>query len=316
MFCSFCFTSLVSLSSRTILLLSEFLLFSVSYLSKEQALRIFQQSGLDMSTLQQIWQLSDYDKDERLSAKEFAVGLHLIVCVTKRGQWLPHSLPPELKEFLEKRGKSKKNNETNGKSSSSSNLLLNPSAVSNTASPIHSPLGVPLSVPSRSSRFSTYLQSTFPFPSSSSPVPDRKNRIYERRENNDSSPRSDGGDDYSYLDECSPLSSSTTREQHSAFEMTTDSNLVHTPVPHSSSNAASETAIDNKAFSTLQSVKETLEANYQSLETTLTIALNSKEESQQKLEIISQEIAELQEKMKLLQAKLFQAMKSTTANQV
>jgi uncharacterized protein YoxC len=293
------------------------LLFPSRYLSKEQTLRIFQQSGLDMPTLQQIWQLADYDKDERLSSKEFAIGLHLIVCVTKRGQWLPHSLPPELKEFLRKREKSKDAKQP--LSSSAPTLILNPSVASNIASPIHSPGAVPLSAPSRSSRFSTYLQSTFPFPSSSSsPNPTcKKTRVHHERQENEDGSEEGGGDDYSYLDECSPLSSSTTREQHSAFGTATDEhNLPESLTRQSLSREENGPSSGNKAFSTLfQSVKETLEANCQSLQISLSSALNTKEESQQKLENITQEINDLQQKMKLLQEKLFQTVQTTTGYQ-
>ena len=44
--------------------------------------------------------LPSFLQDGRLSAKEFVVGFHLIVCKGKKGLTLPPQLPPELVNFL------------------------------------------------------------------------------------------------------------------------------------------------------------------------------------------------------------------------
>lgn len=46
--------------------------------------------------LRQIWDLSDADNDNKLSMAEFCVGMHLIVCVSKKGLAIPTSLPRSL----------------------------------------------------------------------------------------------------------------------------------------------------------------------------------------------------------------------------
>lgn len=46
--------------------------------------------------LRQIWQLADADGDSKLSLAEFCVGMHLIVCVSKKGLPCPATRPPSL----------------------------------------------------------------------------------------------------------------------------------------------------------------------------------------------------------------------------
>lgn len=46
--------------------------------------------------LRQIWQLADADGDSKLSLVEFCVGMHLIVCVSKKGLPCPATRPPSL----------------------------------------------------------------------------------------------------------------------------------------------------------------------------------------------------------------------------
>lgn len=43
-----------------------------------------------------IWQLADADGDSKLSLAEFCVGMHLIVCVSKKGLAVPASVPSGL----------------------------------------------------------------------------------------------------------------------------------------------------------------------------------------------------------------------------
>lgn len=52
------------------------------------------------ATLGRVWELADADRDNRLSAPEFAVAMHLIVCASKRGLPLPPTLPPSLRQSL------------------------------------------------------------------------------------------------------------------------------------------------------------------------------------------------------------------------
>lgn len=46
--------------------------------------------------LRQIWELSDADGDYKLSLAEFCVGMHLIVCASKKGLPIPTALPRSL----------------------------------------------------------------------------------------------------------------------------------------------------------------------------------------------------------------------------
>jgi hypothetical protein len=48
---------------------------------KDLALQFFLKAGLDATTVLSIFQLSDDDRDGRLSCKEFCVAFHLIVCI-------------------------------------------------------------------------------------------------------------------------------------------------------------------------------------------------------------------------------------------
>lgn len=65
-----------------------------------QAVELFSRSGLDRQALGKVWELSDNDKDSRLNPDEFAVAMHLIVCVSKRGLPVPARLPPSLASLL------------------------------------------------------------------------------------------------------------------------------------------------------------------------------------------------------------------------
>ena len=51
--------------------------------------------------LAQVWSLSDYDKDGKLSADEFCVAMHLID-MAKSGETLPATLPMELLPYRRK----------------------------------------------------------------------------------------------------------------------------------------------------------------------------------------------------------------------
>ncbi|EJW85007.1 SH3 domain-containing protein [Wuchereria bancrofti] len=67
----------------------------IGSLSGVHARNILAQSQLSNSVLAEIWNLSDYNKDGRLSVEEFCVAMHLIDSV-KTGYLLPKTLPPEL----------------------------------------------------------------------------------------------------------------------------------------------------------------------------------------------------------------------------
>ncbi|KAF2090508.1 hypothetical protein K490DRAFT_34719 [Saccharata proteae CBS 121410] len=69
--------------------------FSKGYISGDQAIEIFGQSGLDKSDLERIWTLSDPNNRGRLNLDEFAVAMHLIYRKLN-GYPVPNRLPPEL----------------------------------------------------------------------------------------------------------------------------------------------------------------------------------------------------------------------------
>ena len=110
------------------------------YLSGQEAVFIFSKSGLGVDVLKKIWVLSDQDKDNRLTSKEFCVAFHLIVCVGKHSFQVPEVLPQELLTFL-------------------LNAPLEPSSVGSPESNSSSPSG---SESSRASSTSTSPQPTTP----------------------------------------------------------------------------------------------------------------------------------------------------------
>ncbi|KAF2764462.1 hypothetical protein EJ03DRAFT_301889 [Teratosphaeria nubilosa] len=69
--------------------------FGKGYITGNQALEIFGQSGLDKSDLERIWTLSDPHNKGRLNLDEFAVAMHLIYRKLN-GYPVPNQLPPEL----------------------------------------------------------------------------------------------------------------------------------------------------------------------------------------------------------------------------
>ncbi|CAK4034943.1 Actin cytoskeleton-regulatory complex PAN1 [Lecanosticta acicola] len=69
--------------------------FGKGYISGNQAIEIFSQSGLDKSDLERIWTLSDPHNKGRLNLDEFAVSMHLIYR-RLNGYPVPNQLPPEL----------------------------------------------------------------------------------------------------------------------------------------------------------------------------------------------------------------------------
>lgn len=70
------------------------------YLYGREAVALFSKSGLDPSQLRQIWAMVDTQPvDNRLDALEFALAMHLIVCVSKKFLPLPETLPPNLLQW-------------------------------------------------------------------------------------------------------------------------------------------------------------------------------------------------------------------------
>lgn len=69
--------------------------FGKGFISGNQAIEIFGQSGLDKGDLERIWTLSDPHNKGRLNLDEFAVAMHLIYR-RLNGYPVPAQLPPEL----------------------------------------------------------------------------------------------------------------------------------------------------------------------------------------------------------------------------
>ncbi|KAI9714443.1 MAG: actin organization and endocytosis protein [Bogoriella megaspora] len=69
--------------------------FNKGYVSGDQAIEIFGQSGLEKPDLEAIWTLSDQHDRGRLNLDEFAVAMHLIYRKLN-GYPVPNRLPPEL----------------------------------------------------------------------------------------------------------------------------------------------------------------------------------------------------------------------------
>ncbi|KAF2725533.1 hypothetical protein K431DRAFT_342974 [Polychaeton citri CBS 116435] len=69
--------------------------FGKGYISGNQAIEIFTQSGLEKPDLEKIWTLSDPHNKGRLNLDEYAVAMHLIYR-RLNGYPVPNQLPPEL----------------------------------------------------------------------------------------------------------------------------------------------------------------------------------------------------------------------------
>jgi len=69
------------------------------YVYGAEAVELFTKSGLDKNCLRDIWNLVDEPVDNRLSRLEFAIAMHLIVCVSKKNLPIPvvGALPPSLR---------------------------------------------------------------------------------------------------------------------------------------------------------------------------------------------------------------------------
>jgi hypothetical protein len=73
---------------------------SDGYVYGQQAVELFSKSGMDREHLKGIWAMSDDPVDNKLDQVEFAIAMHLIVCITKKGLGMPPALPPSLARVL------------------------------------------------------------------------------------------------------------------------------------------------------------------------------------------------------------------------
>jgi len=69
------------------------------YIYGKEAVELFTRSGVPQDNLKKIWNMVDMPVDNRLDKMEFALAMHLIVCISKKGLPLPHSLPVSLKHL-------------------------------------------------------------------------------------------------------------------------------------------------------------------------------------------------------------------------
>ena len=68
------------------------------YLSGSKGVAYLRRTNLADATLRKIWNLTDLDRDGRLTCTEFCLTVHAIKCLQERGYSLPSSLPPSLIE--------------------------------------------------------------------------------------------------------------------------------------------------------------------------------------------------------------------------
>lgn len=62
-----------------------------------EAVGLFSKSGLNHTQLRDIWNLADQPVDNKLDKLEFAIAMHMIVCVSKKNLPMPKMLPMSLK---------------------------------------------------------------------------------------------------------------------------------------------------------------------------------------------------------------------------
>ena len=62
-----------------------------------EAVGLFSKSGLNHTQLRDIWNLADQPVDNKLDKLEFAIAMHMIVCVSKKNLPMPKILPMSLK---------------------------------------------------------------------------------------------------------------------------------------------------------------------------------------------------------------------------
>lgn len=69
------------------------------YVYGPEAVSLFNKSGLPQQQLAAIWNMVDTPVDNRLDRLEFAMAMHLIVCVSKKNLPMPPGLPVSLKQL-------------------------------------------------------------------------------------------------------------------------------------------------------------------------------------------------------------------------
>lgn len=72
------------------------------YVYGAEAVALFSKSGLERENLRDVWNMCDDPVDNRLDKLEFAVAMHLIVCISKKNLPVPPSLPPSLQAIKDK----------------------------------------------------------------------------------------------------------------------------------------------------------------------------------------------------------------------
>ena len=78
------------------------------YMYGKEAVELFSKSGVDMGTLRDLWNMVDTPADSRLDKLEFAISMHLIVCISKKNLPKPTVLPISLKELKRQEAEKKK----------------------------------------------------------------------------------------------------------------------------------------------------------------------------------------------------------------
>ena len=243
------------------------------FLSRDETAGIFRQSGMDAQSVEAILSFADDDRDGRFTSKEFCAGFHIIVCVTKRGAQLPPALPPSLKLFL-----------------------LNAPALPGDLSPAHPqaaavppaapvpvapvPAPVPLPVPvQEAARPPVKMDISSAFGSMDEPAPASQ----------------------------APLSLATGDEA----ELRASIDGIKAVAKKTS--AAHEQALETnaKAIGSLQAIRQRLATDRIALEATLANAVAANTESQTKLDALGQEIAGLQEQIRVLKGRLDETLRST-----
>lgn len=69
------------------------------FMHGKEAVALFSKSGLDQTQLRDIWNMADQPVDNKLDKLEFAIAMHLIVCISKKNLPLPKILPLSLKSL-------------------------------------------------------------------------------------------------------------------------------------------------------------------------------------------------------------------------
>jgi hypothetical protein len=69
------------------------------FVGGKEAVELFSKSGVDPAALGKIWNMVDTPVDNKLDKLEFAMAMHLIVCISKKNLPLPTALPISMKSL-------------------------------------------------------------------------------------------------------------------------------------------------------------------------------------------------------------------------